>query len=364
MEKKLLTSLLISPSITIKDAIQRLTETAQKILFVTDGEQRLLGTLTDGDIRRTIIEGLVLTTPVDAVMKRNFISIATDTPDIALNARQLMQKYAVEQIPIVNPDGLIVDVMLWIDFLSDQKPVAVKKTASLENPVVIMAGGKGTRLDPFTRILPKPLIPLGDKPIIENIMNRFYHNGFSRFIMIVNYKKEMIKAYFGDNSLPYNIMFVEEEEFYGTAGGLFLLKDVINQPFIVTNCDTILDGNYGDFLQWHKEHKNIITIVGSHKEITVPYGVLCMNNGGLDKIDEKPKLDLFINTGTYILEPSVFDFIKARRHQDMDKLISEVKKIRPEGVGVFPHWGGWSDIGQWEEYNRTISNVSGGFNEL
>ena len=174
----------------------------------------------------------------------------------------------------------------------------------------------------------------------------------------------MIKAYFGENSLPYNIMFLEEGEFYGTAGGLFLLRDVMKQSFVVTNCDTILDGNYTDFFHWHHDHKNIITIVGSHKEITVPYGVLCMNNGVLDKIDEKPKLDLFINTGTYIFEPSVFDFIKDRQHLDMDKLICEIKTRRPERVGVFPHWGGWSDIGHWEEYNKTLTLISGSSNNV
>jgi NDP-sugar pyrophosphorylase family protein len=189
-------------------------------------------------------------------------------------------------------------------------------------------------------------------------MNRFYNNGFSRFIIIINYKKEMIKAYFAENSLPYSITFVEEGEFYGTAGGMYLLRDEIKQPFIVTNCDTILDGNYQDFYQWHCDHNNIMTIIGSHKEITVPYGVLCMNNGALDKIDEKPKLDLFINTGTYIFEPEVFDFIKDRQHLDMDKLICEIKRFRSEQVGVFPHWGGWSDIGQWEEYNKTLTLIS------
>ncbi len=356
MDKQVLKSLLISPLTTVKEAIQRLNDTGQKILFITDVDERLVGTLTDGDIRRGIIAGIVLTAPVDTVMKRQFISLPSTTPELSQGAKRLMQQHLIEQIPVVNQAGVIVDVMVWIDFLDGERPKA-RITKHIESPVVIMAGGKGTRLDPFTKILPKPLIPLGDKPIIENIMDRFHTNGFSRFILIVNYKKEMIKAYFGEKTYPYSITFIEEEEFYGTAGGMFLLRNVVKQPFIVTNCDTILEGTYQDFYQWHADHNNIMTIIGSHKEFIVPYGVLCMNNGMLDKIDEKPKLDIFINTGTYIFDPAVFDFIGDRQHLDMDKLIRDIKLRRAERVGVYPHWGGWFDIGQWDEYRRSLKEL-------
>lgn len=357
MEKEQLKSLLISPLSTIKEAIQRLNDTAQKILFITDARQRLIGTLSDGDIRRGIIKGLVLTDPVESVMTKHFISLTTTTHDLPQEAKRLMQQHLIEQIPIVDNDGIIVDVILWINFLDNERLFTVKRSVSMDNPVVIMAGGKGTRLDPFTKILPKPLIPIGDKTIIENIMDRFYENGFSNFILIVNYKKDMIKAYFGEKAVPYKITFIEEDEFYGTAGGMFLLRNIVKQSFIMTNCDTILEGNYIDFYEWHKDHNNLMTIIGSHKEITVPYGVLCMNNGIFEKIDEKPKLDLFINTGTYIFEPSVFEFIKDRQHLDMDKLIREMKALHADRVGVYPHWGGWFDIGQWDEYRKSLKEL-------
>lgn len=357
MEKELLKSLLISPQSTVKEAIQRLNETGQKILFITDVQDKLLGTLSDGDIRRGIIGGFPLNNPVDLVMQKKFISLPETSQNLAREAKQLMQQHLIEQIPIVNQAGKIVDVMLWVDFLSHDKPEAVPNAISHETQVIIMAGGKGTRMDPFTRILPKPLIPIGDKPIIENIMDRFYGNGFSRFVLILNYKKEMIKAYFSDKTYPYSISFIEEEEFYGTAGGLFLLKDIVKQDFIVTNCDTILEGSYHDFYQWHRDHNNIMTIIGAHKEFIVPYGVLCMNNGTLDRIDEKPKLDIFINTGTYIFDPSVFSFIKARQNLDMDKLIRQIKEERADRVGVYPHWRGWFDVGQWEEYRKSLKEL-------
>lgn len=356
MEKELLKSLLVTPQSTVKEAIQRLNETGRKILFITDLHDKLLGTLSDGDIRRGIIAGFVLTASVESVMQKNFISLTTAISDLPQEAKKLMLRHMIEQVPVVDRTGKIVDVLFWIDVLSDGKSKASRIATHRDTPVVIMAGGKGTRLDPFTKILPKPLIPLGDKPIIENIMDRFYETGFSRFIVTVNYKKEMIKAYFGENTLPYTISFVEEEEFYGTAGGMFLLRDLIKQPFIMTNCDTILGGSFQDAYQWHLDQKNIMTIIGSHKEFTVPYGVLTMNNGMLDKIDEKPKLDLFINTGTYIFDTSVFEFVTDRQYLDMDKLIIKIKEGRPDRVGVYPHWGGWFDIGQWEEYNRTLTH--------
>lgn len=357
MDKTKLKSLLISSETSIKQAIQRLNETAEKILFVNDEQDKLLGTVTDGDVRRGIIAGLQLTEPVELIMKKEFIFVRSDCTDIQKEARKLMQQHVIEQIPVLGDDGIIKDVLLWIDFLAAEIKSGEKAKVVLNNPVVIMAGGKGTRLDPFTKILPKPLIPIGEKPVIEHIMDRYSENGFSRFILIVNYKKEMIKAYFGERILPYHITFVEEEEFYGTAGGLFLLRSALTQTFIVTNCDTVLEGSYLDFLHWHREHNNVMTIIGSHKEITVPYGVLCMNNGILDKIDEKPKLDLFINTGTYLFEPAVFDFIKDRQHLDMDKLVREIRANRADRVGVYPHWGGWLDIGQWDEYWKSLKEL-------
>lgn len=354
MNKEELKLLLISQTCTIKEAIQRLNETGRKILFVVDERDHLIGTLSDGDIRRGIITGLMMPTPVEAVMRKRFISLTANTPNLPQEVRRLMQQHMIEQIPVLDVEGVILDVMMWIDFLDEERPKAVRSAAGMDNPVVIMAGGKGTRLDPFTKILPKPLIPLGDKPIVEIIMDRFYENGFSRFILIVNYKKDMIKAYFGEKTCPYEVTFVEEKEFYGTAGGMFLLRDIVKQPFIVTNCDTILEGSYHDFFQWHKDHKNMMTIIGSHKEITVPYGVLCMNNGFLDKIDEKPKLDLFINTGTYVFEPSVFEFIQDCQPLDMDKLISRMRTLHADRIGVYPHWGGWFDIGQLDEYRKSL----------
>lgn len=355
MDKTKLQSLLISPDTTLKQAMQKLNETAEKILFVADENKKLLGTITDGDIRRGIINGRQLTIAVKEIMTRKFISVISDSPDLQNRAKELMQKNLIEQIPVINEHGMIADVISWVSYLAKRGRDA--KQSFLQNPVVIMAGGKGTRLDPFTKILPKPLIPLGNKPIIEHIMDHFYKNGFSKFILILNYKKEMIKMYFNENKQPYELEYVEEENYLGTAGGLSLLKHRLNNTFIVTNCDTILEGDYRDFFNWHLERKNLMSIVGSHREITVPYGVLSMENGSLIEINEKPKFDLFINTGTYVFEPDILDIAGNKEYLDMDKLISRIKRAHKDRIGVYPYWGKWFDIGQWDEYRKSLKHL-------
>ncbi|MCP4400090.1 MAG: CBS domain-containing protein, partial [bacterium] len=199
-------TLLIGPDTSIKQAMQKLSETAERILFVTDEQGKVLGTVTDGDIRRRIIHGVSLTDCVPEVMNAKFLAVQERCQDIRGEARSLMQQHLVERIPVLNEDGVITDVILSLDYLH-LPSIHEKKPITSHIPVVIMAGGKGTRLDPFTRILPKPLIPLGKKPIIEHITDRFHQHGFSRFLIIVNYKKEMIRSYFSENRFPYTVEF-------------------------------------------------------------------------------------------------------------------------------------------------------------
>jgi dTDP-glucose pyrophosphorylase len=360
MDKTKLELLLVSPDINIKQAIQKLNETGEKILFVVDNCNNLLGTIADGDVRRGIIRGMELSSSVQPIVQEDYVSVNENCSDFKEKARELMKQYVIEQIPVVNSDGKITDVILWTEFLDSGKIVTKKQRPLLNNSVVIMAGGKGARLDPFTKILPKPLIPFNEKPIIEHIMDRFSQSGFSRFIVIVNYKKEMIKMYFSDNNKPYIIEYVEENDFCGTAGGLHLLKNKLNDTFVVTNCDTILEGDLVDFFKWHKERKHMMTIVGSHKEITLPYGVLKMTDDKFAGIEEKPKYDLFVNTGTYIFEPRILSYIGENEHINMDQLICKVISGNCDNVGIYPHWRGWLDLGQWDEYRKSLVELEKG----
>lgn len=357
MNKDKLKSIMVTVDATIKEAMQKLNETAEKILFVVEKENRLAGVVTDGDIRRGIISDYQLTTPLSKIMKTNFISIESGCHELHKKAKELMQKNRIEKIPVVNKEGFLEDVIAWIDLLEGGRQSI--EGSLLPNQVVIMAGGRGTRLDPFTKILPKALIPLGEKPIIEHIMDRFFKSGFHRFLLLVNYKKEMMKMYFRENRLPYNIELAEEDNYLGTAGGLSLVRELITETFILTNCDTILEVDYTDIMKWHKQRRCLITVIGLHKEITVPYGVITMNNGKPVTIDEKPKYDLFVNTGAYVLEPDVFKFIGDDEAIDMDKLISRINETHYEEIGIYPYWGKWFDVGQWDEYRRSLRYLDG-----
>ncbi|RPI72711.1 MAG: CBS domain-containing protein [Desulfobacteraceae bacterium] len=342
---------------TIKDAMQQLTEQGIKILCATDENQRVVGTLTDGDIRRGISNGRDLKTGIKGIMNRRFFCINGNEQNAKQKAEDLMKRHLIEYeyVPIVDDQGRLTDIVSWHDYIL-AGPNPSKKCSWIE-PVVIMAGGRGVRLDPFTKILPKPLIPLGEKPILEVIMDRFYGQGFHQFKVIINHKKEIIKLYFSENKQSYELELIEENEYCGTVGGLYLLKDKIQKTFILTNCDTLLEGDYGDFLNWHAESRNLITIIGSHKEVAVPYGVLDMNNGSLIKMIEKPKFDLFVNTGTYVMEPEVFDYIHSNENIDIDKLILKIQSHKANKVGVFPCWGKWLDTGQWDEYKNTLKTM-------
>lgn len=353
MDKAKLGSLLISANKTIKQAMQKLNETAEKILFVVNEESKLLGTVTDGDIRRGIINGLKVSDEVGKVMHEDFTAVVLNQSNSEENIRELMIKNKFEQIPVLDERGIIVDVILWTDIL--KKKESIKPRHEYPNQVVIMAGGKGERLDPFTRILPKPLIPIGNKPVIEIIMERFYQYGFQKFIYTLNYKKAYLKLFLQENSFPYTIDLVEEDEFLGTAGGLSLLKDKLRETFYVTNCDSILEIDFEKALIWHKEHQAAITVIGCHNEVKIPFGVLELSNGKLERILEKPVHDVIINTGVYIMEPRVTSYISTGQYMDMDKLINRV--IEKEKISVYPIYGGWFDIGQWEEYNKVMEKI-------
>lgn len=347
-------SLLVYSSISIKEAMQKLDATAEQILFVVEKGNRLVGTVTDGDIRRGIIHGLAFSVKVKKLMHTDFVKLEADLSDLMQQAKEVMLKEKIEQIPVIGKDGVIEDVILWTDILGEKPKVTPVKSCS--NPVVIMAGGKGARLDPFTRMLPKPLIPIGEKPVIEIIMDKFFQKGFKNFIFTLNYKKEYIKIFFKENKFPYAIDWVEENEYTGTAGSLALLTGKVKEPFFVTNCDILLDVNYQDILKWHASHGNMMTLVGCHKEIEIPYGILEMDDGLLKSFIEKPNYDMIINTGVYLLEPEAIKLIPKGRAMDMNQLIEEVAKRGK--VSVYPVRNGWFDLGQWGEYKKSIKCLS------
>lgn len=352
MDKVKIKSLLIYKNATIKQAMQKLNETAEKILFVVDEKNRLLGTVTDGDIRRGLINGQQFTDTIEQVIHKAFISVSFNATGMEREAKRLMVENKIEHIPVLADEKTIVDVISWPSMLAGKEQ---PQKRIYPNDVVVMAGGKGTRLDPFTRILPKPLIPLGEKPIIEVIMERFYKSGFSKFIYTLNYKKEYLKLFLRESTFPYTIDWVEEDEYLGTAGSLSLLKDKLKESFFVTNCDSIMTIDMAEVLAWHKEHQAAITIIGCHNEVKIPFGVLKLSNSKLDQILEKPIQDIIVNTGVYVMEPHVLSYISEGKPIDMNQLIELISK--KEIISVYPISEGWFDVGQWEEYKIALQKI-------
>lgn len=356
MEKIQLQSLCIAPAETIKEAMHCLNKTGRRILFVVEKSSgRLLGTLTDGDIRRGLLHGLGFGDSAAKVMHQSFYAMPSSMPFLHQKANELMTEQKFDHVPIVNEHGVLVDVISRED-LSKMEPK--KERIAYENRVVIMAGGRGTRLDPVTRILPKPLVPVGNKPMLEHIMERFNTRGFSRFIYTLNYKKEYIKLFLKEFKSPYMIEWVEESDFLDTAGSLALLHDKLKETFFVINCDSLIDVDFEDVLRWHRQEQATITIVGCHKEVSVPFGVLQCQNGCLESIVEKPVHNVTINTGLYVIEPSVLELIPVGEPMPMNLLIS--RAIQRAKVTVYPIHDGWLDLGQWDEYKNSISRLGEG----
>lgn len=351
MEEKI-KQLLVNPDLPLRESLRQMDKGALQFLVVVDELNKILGVVTDGDIRRAIIINVDFNIPIKMVMNPHPITMLF--PVNKEKAFALMKEHSIKHIPVVNEQKQIVDIVLWDSLFKDSQA----SYPYMDTPVVIMAGGKGTRLDPFTKILPKPLIPIGDKPIIEIIMDRFKKYGFNKFTISVNYKAEMIKMYFTENPSDYQIDYIKEKEFLGTAGALSLAKDKLQDTFIVSNCDVITDADFNNFLNYHKENKNQATVFAVLRHIKIPYGVMQIKNGDLEHILEKPEYSFVINTGIYALEPDMIDLIPEDSVMNMPDLLLLAKK-RGLKVQVYPMSCSWFDVGEWEEYKKALEFITG-----
>ena len=258
-----------------------------------------------------------------------------------------MREKSVSALPIVDKEGIIKDIV----FLnSTRKP---REINNIGIPVVMMAGGKGSRLKPYTEVLPKPLIPIGEKTITEHIIDRFSEYGCSHFNIIINYKKNFIKSYFQDNEKKYDITFLEEPEFWGTGGGLKLAEDLIDGTFFITNCDVLIDADYKQIFDLHKQQGNVITLVCAKKKIVVPYGTVNTNDdGSVISMTEKPTLEYITNTGVYIAEP---EFLKRIPSNTMIHITDVIDGCIADGMKVGTYIikeDEWLDMGQLDEMER------------
>lgn len=336
---------------TLIQTMKIMDERMTKSLLVFSGDS-FSGIITNGDLQRAIIAHIPFETPVGKLLNNKSKKYANVDDDRA-SVKEWMRKKRAEIMPVVDDVGNLVDVIFWDEVIGDFHSEDIRPKIDL--PVVIMAGGKGTRLKPITNVLPKPLVPIGDKTILEVIMDQFESIGCHKFYMSVNYKADMMKYYL--NHLPhhYDVEFFQEEKPLGTIGSVSLLKGMIKTPFFVSNCDSINEQDYRDVWDYHVSNHNDMTIVTMVKSFRIPYGVIETGTDGLMvALKEKPEQTYQVNTGVYILNPNLIDEIPDGEFFHITQLMKKVQEKRGR-VGCFPvSEQSWKDMGEWSEYLKMI----------
>lgn len=340
----------ISLSTTLIEALKTMDRCKVKTLFVFDG-RHFEGLFTVGDIQRAIIKNISLSEAVESVLDRNKIYGYQSEPEDVI--KEKMRGIRAETMPILNDNGDLVDIWFWKDIFKE-KETDIRPQINL--PVVIMAGGKGTRLKPITNVIPKPLVPIGEKTILEVIMDQFEGIGCHKFYISVNYKADIMKYYLSQLSHHYDIEFFMEDKPLGTIGSVSLLKGKISTPFFVSNCDSINDQDYRDVYEYHQNNHNDLTIVTMVKSFKIPYGVIETGEDGLMvALHEKPEQTYKVNTGVYVLNPELIDEIPEGEFFHITHLMEKVQN-RGGRVGCFPvSEQSWKDMGEWPEYLKLIN---------
>lgn len=331
----------LNPLATIREAIEVIDKGSMQIALVVDHQNKLIGTLTDGDIRRGLLDGLTLESTIESIIFR--------TPTIAKvgaskkEILNLATAKKLHQIPIVDDEGKVVGI---------EEIDELVKPEQRSNKVVLMAGGLGTRLRPLTEHKPKPMLEVGNKPILQTIIEHFASYGFRDFVIVVNYKSHVIQEYFNDGSnLGVNIEYIQEEKRLGTAGSLSLLKEIPEEPFFVMNADILTNLNFLHLYNYHVSSNSVATMCVREYEIQIPYGVINIDNTKILSIEEKPIHKFFINAGIYVLSPEVLGYLPKKAYFDMPLLF---EKLIKDGKNVisFPIRELWIDIGHMEEYKK------------
>ncbi len=344
----------IKPTATVKEAMKALDLTAEKVLLVVDKNKRLLGTLTDGDIRRYILSGQDLKGTIEKAYNPKPTYMLQGQFNLETVKKVLTQK-KIDLIPILDKEQKVIDFITWEKAFGNGNKRPKKK---MDVPTVIMAGGKGSRLDPFTKVLPKPLIPVNGQPIIDHIIDRFVDYGVKRFWLTVNYKSRILKAYFEEKGPRYSVKFVDEKSPLGTVASLKYLEGKFNKPFFVTNCDIIIKTNYSDLYESHQKGSYDLTLVASMKHYVIPYGTCELNGDGhLKHIHEKPEYNFLVNTGLYVINPELLSLIPDGKIYHITQLIEDANQ-QGKRVGVYPIGEeAWIDVGQWAEYRKAAEQL-------
>lgn len=332
-------------ALKIMDALKR------KLLIICD-DMKFLGVISIGDIQRAIIQKIDMKDAVINHIRSDIIYASTNDSKSCIN--KIMRQHRIEFMPVIDENFYLADVIEWKELFNEGVSVTPVRC-----PVVIMAGGKGQRLKPLTNFIPKPLIPVSEKTIIEEIICRFKEAECKQFIISVNYKAEEIRNFFEerkDNDC--DISFVNEDKPLGTGGALRLLKGKVTSTFFVSNCDILVNVDLADLFNYHKSNNNIATIVSVLKSISIPYGIIeTEKNGLMINVREKPTIEYQINSGLYVIEPKLLDYIEDETAINTTDLLMRAHE-NGEKVGVFPvSEHSWTDMGNWDEYLKMIRGL-------
>jgi dTDP-glucose pyrophosphorylase len=347
----------VKENLSIKDAIRAMDNGGIGFICVINNEEKVKGIVTDGDFRRAILNEIDLNEKIITITNQKYSYLREGY--LNEQVEKIFQETIVRHIPIIDAEGTLKEIITEENFFGIKNRIK-KKTEFLDCEVVIMAGGKGTRLDPFTRILPKPLIPIGDKTILEVIIDKFTNFNIDHFYVSVNHKAKIIKSYFEEIDPVYSITYIDEDKPLGTVGALKQLENKINKEIILTNCDIIIETDYSDLMKHHIKQKNDITIVASLKHYNIPYGICEIENGGnLVKILEKPEYDFLVNTGMYVIDPKVLKYIPENEFFHITDLIEKIKTSHK--VSIYPiSEKSWADTGEWVEYKKAVQKLNSG----
>lgn len=340
---------------TIKEALKKLQLSSMKALIVIDNKNKLLGILNDANIRRALLAGANINSKIEKfyIRKKDTYFVYDGEYNFNLTKKKLIHN-SFFIVPVVDSKNNLID---FISFKHKDK----KNNFFHKFQIVIMAGGEGLRMKPFTNILPKPLIPINEKSVLEHIIENFLDQSINKFYISINFKSEIIKAFIQElnRKLKIDIKVIKENIPLGTCGSLKLLESKVKGDFFVSNCDTLLNINFNEAMKFHKKNKNCLTIIGCKKKFQIPFGVLKIDkNNNLNDMSEKPVKKFFANTGLYIFNSRILKKIKKNKKTDINEIIELLKKNRQK-IGIFKiDEGKWNDVGQWSEYKKTLNIIN------
>lgn len=332
---------IVDSNSSIRDATEAIARSGMQIALVADADRKLQGIITDVDVRRAVLENMDFSSNVETLMKKTPVVARVDQSKQEI--REIMSIKRVHQVPIVDYEGCVCGIASYYDFADKAKH---------DNAVILMAGGYGTRLRPLTENIPKPMLEVGSKPILETIIDSFTEKGFYRFYLTVNYKADIIENYFGDGcDKGVEIKYIREEEKLGTAGAIAMLPDVLNEPFIVMNGDILTKLDYISLMDYHIAEEAVATMAVREYTSRIPYGVIGTDSNRIVKITEKPEETCLVNAGIYVMSPEVVNEIERGRRLDMPQLFEKMIKQNMKTI-VYPVRNYWIDIGRMEDFEK------------